>query len=148
MTAVHTDWTAVYEAARARARTIAPPVRVPTRVLIPTPEMLAAGVRYVDAEESQIPAAARRLRDTASAVGWSVRCTYALAEGEINMRTREIGIIETVAVRLRWLPTVRGFGLWRNGKFANAMMLYNGDLLTLGARELAVFVNEAKGYPR
>jgi len=144
MMATEVDWVAILRAANERARAVAPPLRVPTRVLIPTPEAIAAGQLYVDAEESQIPSGARRLRDAALSIGWRVRCTYALAEGEINARTREIGAIETVAVRLRWAPNVRGFGLWRNGKFASAMMHYNGDLLTLGARELATFVNGAR----
>lgn len=135
-----TDWAALVRAVRERAAAVAPAPRAVTRVLIPTPAQLAAGVRIIDAEDGQIPAAARRLRDAALGAGWLVRCTYALAEGEINYRTREVGAIETVAVRLYLWSGRRGFALWRNGKYAMAMMVDAGQLRQLGAREVLAFV--------
>lgn len=119
-----------YEALRA-----APVKRDPPkyRVLIPTPEQLAAGVRLVDATDTQTPRAARTLAEAASAALWGQRVTYALAE---DLASGEL--IHSVAVRLRRGP-IAAWAVWRNGGFNSAMWMDR----KIGYRELLAAVRDS-----
>lgn len=116
-----------YEALRAAPLKRDPPKY---RVLIPTPEQLAAGVRLVDATDEQTPRSARTLAEAASTALWRQRVTYALAE---ELATGEL--IHSVAVRLR-RGSIWAWATWRNGGFSSAMWM--GKMI--GYRELLAAV--------
>jgi hypothetical protein len=70
-----------------------------------------------DAEPADdVPASAYRLARLATAEGWRVRLTYALAE-ELETRT----LVRTLAVRMRWSERA-AVACWRDGRAAGAVV--------------------------
>lgn len=79
------------------------------RVLIPSPEQLARGVRVVKATEQQVRAApltVRGLRDAALRAGYQVAITYSLAEYPAGGKRAEAELVETLCVRI-YIDAVR-----------------------------------------
>jgi len=109
-----------YEEMREQPKELQPLRR---RVLVPTPEQLAAGVRTVDATPEQIPANAARVAALLDARDQPYQFTYSLAENLLNGE-----LVHTVC--LRWIG--RGYACWCNGRFDGARI----DFRRLGYREL------------
>jgi hypothetical protein len=118
------------EAARMRMGVVEVPRPL---VLVPTAAQRAAGVRLVDAEDSQMPTAARRLRDAIVAAGGSARATYAHALMPPKRGGEDWWDNHSVALRVVHADGRRGWGVWSNGKWDSGQ--WQG--VNVGAREFA-----------
>lgn len=103
-------------------------------VLVPTPAMLAAGQRIVDATPAQIPRTCAALAAKLTAAGRAHRTTYAHALMPPRRGQKDWDDAHSVCLRLPGF----GFGAWVNGTWSGGVVrLADGLLRKVGADEFA-----------
>jgi hypothetical protein len=147
--------------ATAGAAKTTPRAELKPTILVPTPAQLAAGIRLVDADESQWPRPVALMVRKAQAAGWETRVTYSQVLDIPAVAGKYKGqqvIKHFLAVRMFHVKRqIRAYGIWKgvedqgwSADCAQAMLINHWPTTAFGVEDLGRLVTgamEIKGVP-